>query len=365
MPRLARPGRLRFARPARHRAARRHLRRPVDVPHRRDPRRARHRRQRLVLPRARRRPAVAAAQRPGRRRQALGRGPPRPPRLHGRQHLLVVRDGRRHRHHRHPPPRLLRRRPQGTRLLHPAARPARRTHRRPRHRSPCSTSGARAPTWSPPSGSSTPTRHILRTRHHRPHPRLPAPPRLRPPALRPRRPPLPRRRGRARRRPGARCWTTRGPRAAPSWRCPSTASPACPAPWTSTGRCAAPGCWRCTPRTAWSTSTRGASRAFAVADHQLAHVYVRRAEDLGRHPGRPRRPARPRRTPRRRGQEGPRPGPPARRGTGRGGRAGRLVHVLLLAATTTARPTSPSWSRSTASPATTRPNSSSTPSTRT
>lgn len=45
----------------------------------------------------------------------------------------MVRHGRRHRHHRHPPPRLLRRRTQGTRLLHPAARAARRTHREVRH----------------------------------------------------------------------------------------------------------------------------------------------------------------------------------------------------------------------------------------
>ena len=57
-------------------------------------RRARHRRQRLVLPRPRRGLAVAPAQRAGRRREDLGGGPPAHARLHGRQPLLVVRDGR-------------------------------------------------------------------------------------------------------------------------------------------------------------------------------------------------------------------------------------------------------------------------------
>ena len=66
--------------------------------------------------------------------------------------------------HRHPPSGLLRRRPQGARLLHPAARPARRTHREPSARSRCSTSGAPAPTSSPASWIIDATRHILRTR---------------------------------------------------------------------------------------------------------------------------------------------------------------------------------------------------------
>lgn len=38
------------------------------------------------------------------RRQTVGRRPPRAPRLHRRQYLLVVRHGRRHRHHHHPRP---------------------------------------------------------------------------------------------------------------------------------------------------------------------------------------------------------------------------------------------------------------------
>ena len=96
------------------------------------PARARHRRQRLVLPRPRRGAPVAPAQRAGAGREGLGDRPARPARLHRRQRLLVVRDGREHRHHRHAATDLPRRRPQGARLLHAPARPARRADRRAR-----------------------------------------------------------------------------------------------------------------------------------------------------------------------------------------------------------------------------------------
>ena len=74
------------------------------------------------------------------------------------------------------------------------------------------------------------------------------------------------------------------------------------------------------------------SRAFAVADHQVAHVYVADPADLA---GGARRccagaaRASPRCSTTR--ASGARPGPPALRGAGRGRRAGRLVHLLLLA----------------------------------
>ena len=55
------------------------------------------------------------------------------PGLHGRERLLVVRDGRRRRLDRHPAPDLPRRRPQGAGLLHVPAGAARRTHRPARH----------------------------------------------------------------------------------------------------------------------------------------------------------------------------------------------------------------------------------------
>ncbi len=75
MPNLAALARPRLAGRARHRAARGDVQRAVDVPHRTDARRARDRRQRLVLPRARRGLPVAPAQ-PAR---GGGRSSGRPP----------------------------------------------------------------------------------------------------------------------------------------------------------------------------------------------------------------------------------------------------------------------------------------------
>ena len=107
------------------------------------------------------------------------------------------------------------------------------------------------------------------------------------------------------------------------------------------------------------------SRAFAVADHQLAHVYVRdpadwchgRATSLAELPG-------VERGPRRRGQDEPRPRPPALRRARRRRRSPTPGSPTTTGSTTPGRPTSPSSSRSTASPATTRPSSSWTRTTR-
>ena len=46
---------------------------------------------------------------------------------------------------------------------------------------------------------------------------------------------------------------------------------------TSIGRCAKPAFCACAARTAASSSIRAQSRAFAVADHQIAHIYVAEA----------------------------------------------------------------------------------------
>ena len=71
-----------------------HLLRPGDVAHRADADRARHRRQRLVLPRPRRGLPLAPAQQARAGREGLGDRPPREARLPRREPLLVVRDGR-------------------------------------------------------------------------------------------------------------------------------------------------------------------------------------------------------------------------------------------------------------------------------
>ena len=106
-----------------------------------------------------------------------------------------------------------------------------------------------------------------------------------------------------------------------------------------------------------------ASRAFAVADHQIAHVYVRRPEDLDATREALAGLARHRATPRRRGQEGARPRPsraPASSSPSRNRTPGSRT---TTGSTTPARPTSRSSSRSTANPATTPSSSSWTPST--
>ncbi len=325
----SRPSDSRVPRPAGHRAARRDLCRPVHLPHRRHALRARHRRQRLVLPGTRRRPAVAAAQRPRLRRQALGRRPPRPPRLHRRQHLLVVRHGRGHRHHRHPRPVYYADGRKGTRLLHPAARPARRTHREVRHVPPVPLLGPRRRPGVQPVDH---RRHPPRHEHPppRPDPLLPPSPRLRPPALRPRRPALPE--GRRRPRHGPRPASGRRPRRGTHRRRPLRVRhhPRQPARGHQ-------------PRPAPRRPPRGAhpGRHGVPRPDGLPRVRRRRPSDRPRlrappggprrHPGGPRRTARHRAAPRRRGQEGPPPRPSARRRAGRRRRTRRLVHVLLLA----------------------------------
>ena len=107
-----------------------------------------------------------------------------------------------------------------------------------------------------------------------------------------------------------------------------------------------------------------ASRAFAVADHQIAHVYVRRPEDLDATREPPSRgPARHRRTPRRRGQEG-RTASTTRAPANWSPSPSRTPGSRTTTGSTTpAPPTSPSSWRSTANPATTRSSCSWTPTT--
>ena len=105
--------------------------------------------------------------------------------------------------------------------------------------------------------------------------RLPAAPRLRPAAVRARRSAHPRRRARDRR--GLRRADRALPRARPprdralGVRHRAGVRRRC----TSIACCARRGCWRCATSSAPRRSTPGASEAFAVADHQVAHVYVR------------------------------------------------------------------------------------------
>ena len=137
---------------------------------------------------------------------------------------------------------------------------------------------------------------------------------------------------------------------------PSTASPRSAAPCTSTARCARRGCSRvrdgARPR---ACSTPARREAFAVADHQIAHVYVQTA---GAH----RRGAARcssaldgvERVLDEDGQARARPRPPALGRAGRDLRAPIAGSPTTTGSTTTARPTTRAPSTSTASPATTR-----------
>src|SRR6185503_4005457 len=101
------PPRLPPIQPPRHhrsRPPRRHHNGAVHLSHRQVALGARHRRQRLVLPRHRRSPFLAPVQRPRPRRKDLGRGPPDRPRLHLREHVLVVQYVLHRGLLRHPPP---------------------------------------------------------------------------------------------------------------------------------------------------------------------------------------------------------------------------------------------------------------------
>ena len=61
-------------------------------------------------------------------------------------------------------------------------------------------------------------------------------------------------------------------------RCPSTASPKCRGRYISIGLCAGPDGCACATSLGREQLDAGASDAFAVADHQIAHVYVARPE---------------------------------------------------------------------------------------
>ena len=104
----------------------------------------------------------------------------------------------------------------------------------------------------------------------------------------------------------------------------------------------------------------GASEAFAVADHQIAHIYVNDPSKVSRS-ARDHRLGRGRRRGARRERQEALPSRSSALGrTGGAGLAECLVHLLLLATTTAGPPTTPAPSISIASPATTRSSSSST-----
>src|SRR5918994_671229 len=310
-------------------AARGHLLRAGEHAHRPPADGARHRRQRLVLPRPRRGLPLAPAQqaRPG--REGLGDGAPGAAGLQGGERLLVVRDGREHGLHGHAAADLLRRRREGARLLHAAAVAARPAHGRARR---------------------VPALHVLgpdrehhlvaldrrgiaqapRLRAARHAPRVPAAPRLRPPAVRAGRPGVRgggrrarRRRGRARRaraapwRHGRRALGVRDHRRAPA----RGRQPRAPARRAARGLHAG---GHGVPRPV------GLARLRGRRPPARARVRPRPRGPPG-HAGRPRGTAGPR--PRARGRRAARrrPGPRAGGRDRARRRARRLVHVLLLA----------------------------------
>ena len=121
-----RAGALRRVASARHRDAGRHLHGASHLHDRHAAARARHRRQRLAVPRPHGSVAVAAIEPPGRRRNDLAGGTAPRCRFHHRQSVLVVQHGGKPRHRRDAAADLPRRRPQAAGLLHQAARAARR-----------------------------------------------------------------------------------------------------------------------------------------------------------------------------------------------------------------------------------------------
>ncbi len=169
-----------------------------------------------------------------------------------RQRLLVVRHGRGQRPARHAAPDLPRRRPQVARLLHPAPRRCTTTWRRARDVPAVQLLGTdrghrllpvdrRPPSTSCARNARTCSWCTCRTSTTTSSASAPTGP-----------------------RPIAAAKSTWSPRssplraeAPPSSSSPSTASPPPRDRSTSTGPCAGPGCWRCTPRPGWSISTRG------------------------------------------------------------------------------------------------------------
>ncbi len=175
--------------------------------------------------------------------------------------------------------------------------------------------------------------HILADHATRPDPGLPAAPRLRPAALRARTRRRPPRRPRRWTRCSARCSTPRAARGAHRGGAVRVRHHRRrPAGRRQPGCCAAEGLLRVHTQDGMEYLDPWTSRAFAVADHQVAHVYVAR-------PGRPGRrwrssaPALPgvAEVLDDDGQGRARPRPSALRRAGAGRRAGRLVHLLLLA----------------------------------
>ena len=115
--------------------------------------RARHRRERMVLPRSRRDLVLAPVQSPGQRREALGCGETARPVVHLRQALLVVQHVRVDRFLGHATPDVYGRRSQAARRVHAPCGASRRTAARHSGSSRCSGSGGPRPTSNPPAGS--------------------------------------------------------------------------------------------------------------------------------------------------------------------------------------------------------------------
>ena len=165
----------------------------------------------------------------------------------------------------------------------------------------------------------------------RPADGLPPAPRLRPPALRPRRAASPPRRRASSTACSATWSTSRASAATPSSSCPSTGSPTRGGPVDVNRALRRAGLLNVYTQAGMEYLDPWTSRAFAVADHQVAHVYVRDPGDVAAARDGARRARRDR--PRARGRRAARRGarPRARRRARPRRRAGRLVHVLLLA----------------------------------
>ena len=301
---------------------------------------------------------MAAAQRAGAGGEGVGRGPPGGAGLPGGQRVLVVCDGRGHRRAGHPAADLPRRRAQVAGLLHPPARAARPAGRRARATSRSSRTGGRARGSPPRPGSpARPGRCSPRTGRTccwstcrtwtttcSASARAATGPR----------PPRP-----SWTTCSPRCWTPASPPGRSSWCSPSTASRRSPGRSTSTGRCAGPDCWRCTPRPVWNTWTRGRPGPSRwPTTRWRTSTSATRPRSLRSGPCWPGCPASSRcwTVPARR--------PPASTTRGPGSWSAWPSRTrgsrTTTGWTTAGRPTSPAASTSTASPATTRPSSSST-----
>ena len=277
MPRTRSIGAARAARP---RAPGGDLQRAVHAADRARADRPRDRRQRLVLPRPRRGVPLAPAQPAGAGREAVGDRAPLAARVPRRERLLVVRDGRDDRLHRHAAADLPRGRCEVARLLHGSAGAARPPHGRAGRVPALHLLGAdgrpHVVALDRVGGAEAAARGVAR-----PADGLPPASRLRPPALRARRAASPPRRRASWTACSATWPTSRASAATRSSSCPSTGSPTRGGRSTSTARCARAGLLDVYTQAGMEYLDPWTSRAFAVADHQIAHVYVRDPGDVG------------------------------------------------------------------------------------